>query len=89
MVGAETIPYFSEVARQKLQSIPTILIDYPVDTPSFRDPTVHIQTAVHGVESPGTIYRMDNVPMSLGSFRSTALPTDEFVLDRIRCECTN
>lgn len=87
LVGAETITFFSEAARQTLQSIPIVLLDYPGAAESFSSPTVQIQTAVHGIDVPGTIYRMDNVPMSLGSLRQTALPTDEFVLDQIRREC--
>ena len=87
MIGAETLPYFSEAARQQLQSIPTILLDHPGNPVPSPPPTIHIRTAVHGIEAPGTIYRMDNVPLSLQSFRTTTLPTDEFVLDRVRERC--
>lgn len=86
MVGAETVSFFSESARRHLQSIPTVLLDYPNTTcPVPVD--VRITTAVYGVHAPGTIYRMDNVPMSLKALQPSNLPTDEDVLDRIRNRC--
>ncbi|MEZ6126265.1 MAG: formylmethanofuran dehydrogenase subunit B [Planctomycetaceae bacterium] len=87
MIGAETIPYLGDAAGERLKSIPTILLDHPGAALHFPNPTIHIRTAVHGVEAPGTIYRMDNVPLTLRPFRSTTLPTDEFVLNEILVAC--
>lgn len=83
LLGAETVPFFSDRARQRLQSIPTIVIDYPNINPGFA-PTVSIATAVYGIHAPGTIYRMDNVPIPARQLWRSSLPTDEFVLDEIR-----
>ncbi|APZ90694.1 formylmethanofuran dehydrogenase subunit B [Fuerstiella marisgermanici] len=86
LVGAETVKFFSEPARQRLQEIPTVLIDYP-NTSVDLSPTVSITTAVYGIHVPGTIYRMDNVPMSTKSLWPSDLPTDEDVLLRIAAKC--
>jgi formylmethanofuran dehydrogenase subunit B len=86
LVGAETVQYFTDQAKQYLESIPTILVDYPnAECPVT--PDVQITTAVHGIHVPGTIYRMDNVPMNLRSMHETDLPTDQYVLNQIRDRC--
>jgi formylmethanofuran dehydrogenase subunit B len=87
LMGAETVQFFSPAARQTLNEIPLILIDYPQSvSPVSAD--VQITTAVHGVHASGTLYRMDNVPISLRQLRPTSLPTDEYVLGEIRLRCT-
>jgi formylmethanofuran dehydrogenase subunit B len=86
LMGAETVEFFSDRALDRLRSIPVIQLDYP-GAGSPVAPTVRITTAVHGIDAGGTIYRMDNVPMSLRKLRQTSLPTDEFVLDAIRQRC--
>lgn len=86
LMGAETVRFFSPEARQRLAEIPVVLIDYPHSSyPTQAD--VQITTAVHGVHTEGTLYRMDNVPMSLRALRSTTLPTDQYVLSEIRRRC--
>lgn len=86
LVGAETVEYFSDEAKTQLQSIPTVLIDYPNCQPCFQ-PNVSITTAVYGIHAPGTIYRMDNVPLSTRQLWKSDLPTDECVLNTIRELC--
>jgi len=86
LVGAETVRYLSDEAKARLQSIPTVLIDYPNCQPCFQ-PNVAITTAVYGIHAPGTIYRMDNVPLSTRQLWESDLPTDEFVLNAIRERC--
>lgn len=79
LIGAETIPYFSKCARQQLDRIPVILLDYP-GTTSTVQPHVQFTTAVYGLHAEGTAYRMDNVPIPLRSLVKTDLPTDEKIL---------
>ena len=79
LVGAETIPYFSQRARQQLDQIPVILLDYPGTKPTVQ-PEVQFTTAVYGLHAEGTAYRMDNVPIPLRSLLETDLPTDEKIL---------
>lgn len=86
LLGSETVRFFSESARRKLDQIPTILIDYPHADPGFV-PDVSITTAVYGMHAPGTIYRMDNVPLSAKALWPSELPTDEQVLQDIAARC--
>lgn len=86
LVGAETVPFFSAAACQHLRSIPTIVLDYPGTEPEFV-PNVRFTTSVYGLNVPGTIYRMDNVPVALKAPRPTDLPTDEEVLRELRERC--
>lgn len=79
LIGAETIPYFSQSARDYLRTIPTIVIDYP-DAPLEFTPTVRFTTAVYGLHAKGTAYRMDNVPLPLRAMQPSQYPTDEEVL---------
>lgn len=87
LVGSETTRYFSQAANQQLAQIPTVTLDYPGSPPDFV-PTVQITTSVYGLHAPGTLYRMDEVPIPLRSALKSTYPTDEWVLqclsDRIR-----
>ena len=86
LVGAESVEYFSQPALQHLRAIPTVLVDY-VNATCPIIPSVQIRTAVYGIHTPGTIYRMDNVPMRLQKLCDSDLPTDEHVLNKIRSHC--
>ncbi len=78
-VGAETVPYLSSRGSQHLRDIPSVVLDYP-GTPKNVAAAVSFTTAVYGIHAPGTAYRMDNVPLQLGSIQPSSLPTDERVL---------
>ena len=82
LLGAETVPFFSDAAKARLRGIPTIVIDYPGTTTEFM-PTVRVTTSVYGLHAPGTVYRMDNVPLTLNSLCHSDLPTDEDILAAI------
>jgi formylmethanofuran dehydrogenase subunit B len=84
LVGAETVPFFSAAAKEHLGSIPTIVLDYPGAAVDFV-PTVRFTTSVYGLNSAGTVYRMDNVPIRLKAPQPSAAPTDEDVLTQL-CE---
>jgi formylmethanofuran dehydrogenase subunit B len=83
LVGAEMVGILSPPARAYLESIPTIVIDY-AGSPAPFSPTVSFTTAAYGLHAPGTLYRMDNVPILAQQLLSSALPTDEAVLSAIR-----
>ena len=82
LIGSETVSYFSPLARQHLESIPTIVLDYPA-TVCPHLPTVKFTTAAYGLHAPGTIYRMDEVPIGLRPVLNSAYPTDESVLHQM------
>lgn len=81
-VGSEGVKRFSESAQAHLRTIPTITLDHACETPLI-PPTVRLTTAVPGVHHPGTVYRMDGVPVRLRAFLSTDYPTDAEVLAEI------
>jgi formylmethanofuran dehydrogenase subunit B len=81
-VGSEGAGRFSDAARSHLRRIPTIALDHATEEQCW-PATVRIMTAVYGVHRPGTVYRMDGVPVSLRPFLSTDYPTDADVLGQI------
>jgi formylmethanofuran dehydrogenase subunit B len=82
LVGSEGIKRFSETAVAHLHRIPTVALDYPSEEPIYQ-PTVRFTTAVYGVHRPGTVYRMDGVPIPLSEFLPTEYPTDAEILGKI------
>jgi formylmethanofuran dehydrogenase subunit B len=86
LVGAETVPSFSDAAKNHLRSIPTIVLDYPGASLDWV-PTVRFTTSVYGLNAGGTIYRMDNVPIELKALQPCDTPTDEEVLTQLRQHC--
>lgn len=86
LVGAETVPYFSTAACRHLESIPSVVLDY-AGAPQQFVPTVRFTTGVYGLNSTGTVYRMDNVPVSLRAPLENDTPTDEFVLEELSSRC--
>ena len=82
LVGSEGVRRFSDPAVAHLRRIPTIALDYPTEDSPI-PPTVRFTTAVYGVHRPGTVYRMDGVPIRLRAFLSSSYPSDREVLDKI------
>jgi formylmethanofuran dehydrogenase subunit B len=82
LVGGETVPYLTEPAREHLNKIPTIVLDYS-SAPRHFDATVQFATSVYGIHAKGVAYRMDNVPLELKQLVESPLPTDEDVLREI------
>ena len=70
-------------AIDHLSRIPTIVLD-PKVTHTSRLARVHITTAATGISAPGTVYRMDEVPLPLRPGLTAPYPTDEDVIRRIR-----
>lgn len=79
IIGTETVSSFPDAARRRLETIPTIVLDYPAAAAPFL-PTVKFTTAVYGLHAGGTVYRMDEVPIGLRTALKTDYPTDEAVL---------
>lgn len=83
LVGSESVELLSAAARDVLAAIPTVVLDYPhVATPWT--PAVRFTTAVYGVHAPGTIYRMDEIPIPLRTVLDSDFQTDEEVLNALR-----
>ncbi len=82
IIGSETLSQFSTRAREHLRRIPSVMLDYPATEGPF-EPTVRITTSPYGLCSPGTAYRMDDVPIPLRSVLPARFPTDAEVLKRV------
>ena len=83
ILGADPGATMPQPAIEHLRRIPTIVLD-PKMTHTSRLSRVHITTAVTGISAPGTVYRMDEVPLPLRPALRSPYPTDEEVLRRIR-----
>src|SRR5580692_10305575 len=83
VLGADPGATMPQPAIDHLARIPTIVLD-PKVTHTSRLARVHITTAATGISAPGTVYRMDEIPLPLRPALVSPYPTDEAVLRRIR-----
>jgi formylmethanofuran dehydrogenase subunit B len=83
VAGADPGATMPQPAIDHLMRVPTIVLD-PKVTHSSKLARIHITTAATGVSAPGTVYRMDEVPLPLRPALRSPYPTDEEVLRRIR-----
>ena len=82
VLGADPGATMPRPAIDHLARIPTIVLD-PKVTHTSKLARVHITTAATGVSAPGTVYRMDEVPLPLRPALKSPYPTDEEVVRRI------
>jgi formylmethanofuran dehydrogenase subunit B len=82
IVASDPMANFSQAAREHLASIPYIALD-PKDTPTTRAATVVFKVATYGINSPGTVYRMDDVPIPLRPAFESPHPSDYEVLSKL------
>jgi formylmethanofuran dehydrogenase subunit B len=82
ILGADPGATMPQPAIEHLARIPTIVLD-PKVTHTSRLARVHITTAATGISAPGTVYRMDEIPLPLRPALKSPYPTDEDVVRRI------
>jgi formylmethanofuran dehydrogenase subunit B len=82
ILGADPGATMPQPAIEHLKRIPTIVLD-PKVTHTSRISRVHITTAATGISAPGTVYRMDEIPLPLRPALKSPYPTDEDVIRRI------
>jgi len=82
ILGADPGATMPQPAIDHLARIPTIVLD-PKVTHTSRLARVHITTAATGISAPGTVYRMDEIPLPLRPALQSPYPTDEEVIRRI------
>jgi formylmethanofuran dehydrogenase subunit B len=82
ILGADPGATMPQPAIDHLAKVPTIVLD-PKVTHTSRLARVHITTAPTGISAPGTVYRMDEVPLPLRPILESPYPTDEDVIRRI------
>ena len=83
ILGADPGATMPQPGIDHLARIPTIVLD-PKVTHTSRLARVHITTAATGISAPGTVYRMDEIPLPLRPALKSPYPTDEDVVRRIR-----
>jgi formylmethanofuran dehydrogenase subunit B len=82
VLGADPGATMPKPAIEHLMRTPTIVLD-PKVTHTSRISRVHITTAATGISAPGTVYRMDEIPLPLRPALKSPYPTDEEVIRRI------
>jgi formylmethanofuran dehydrogenase subunit B len=82
ILGADPGATMPQPAIDHLASIPTIVLD-PKVTHTSHLARVHFTTATTGISAPGTVYRMDEIPLPLRPILDSPYPTDEEIMRRI------
>ena len=85
IIASDPMANFSQPARNHLGSIPYIALD-PKETPTTRSAAVSFTVATYGINVPGTVYRMDDVPIPLRPAFDSPLPSDLEILKGIEVE---
>ncbi len=88
IIASDPMSNFSQPAREHLARIPSIVLD-PKETPTARAATVAFCTATYGINTAGTVYRMDDVPIPLRPAFDSPYPSDLDVLTRIERRIRN
>lgn len=82
IIASDPMANFSQPAREHLRSIPYIALD-PKETPTTRHAAVAFCVATYGINVPGTVYRMDDIPIPLRPAFDSPHPSDLEVLQGI------
>lgn len=82
VAGADPGATMPQPAIDHLARVPTIVLD-PKVTHTSKLAKVHFTTAPTGVSAPGTVYRMDEIPLPLRPALESPYQTDEQILRRI------
>lgn len=82
IIASDPMANFSQPAREHLGSIPYVAFD-PKETPTTRSATVAFTVATYGINVPGTVYRMDDVPIPLRPAFESPHPSDFEILKGI------
>jgi formylmethanofuran dehydrogenase subunit B len=83
IIAADPAANFPQAAIEHLKRIPVIVLD-PKTTHTSKLARVAFTTATYGISVPGTVYRMDDVAISLRAALPSPYPSDEEVLTRIK-----
>lgn len=82
IVGNDPMPGFTPAALDHLRSLPSIVLS-AADGPATASATVSLATSTLGIETGGTVYRMDEVPLALRPILPPRYPSDEQVLTKL------
>ncbi len=79
ILGGEMNEDFSAEAQEHLSRIPVIVLETYNEHPP-PDAAVFFRTAIFGINTTGTVYRMDGVPLPLRTVLPSPYPSDEEIL---------
>lgn len=79
IIASDPASNFPRRAAERLGQIPTIVLD-PKPTITAQRAKVAFTTATYGINTPGTVYRMDDVPIALRPAFPSPYPSDQDVL---------
>jgi formylmethanofuran dehydrogenase subunit B len=82
VVGADPLDYLTPATAAILTRLPTVVLAPRLNT-TAKAATVFFPTATHGVSAPGTMFRMDRIPVRARQVVESLLPTDADVLERL------
>ncbi len=82
IIASDPYSNFSQPARDHLKSIPSVVLD-PKLSETARIATVAFTTATYGINTPGTVYRMDDVPIPLRPAFDSPFKSDYEILKAI------
>ncbi|MBL9125387.1 MAG: formylmethanofuran dehydrogenase subunit B [Planctomycetaceae bacterium] len=75
IISSDPAPFFGPAALAHLAAIPTVVIDARA-TAARQQATVGLATAYSGLQSGGTVYRMDEIPLTLRPALPAARPSE-------------
>ena len=79
IIASDPMANFSQPAREHLKTIPYVALD-PKETPTTKHAAVAFTVATYGINVPGTVYRMDDVPIPLRPAFDSPFPSDLMIL---------
>jgi formylmethanofuran dehydrogenase subunit B len=82
VVGADPVEYLPPRLATMLERVPTVVLA-PRLNRSAEQATVFFPTAVYGISAPGTMFRVDRIPVRTRQVLESPLPTDAAVLRQI------
>ena len=88
LIATDPASNFPKKAIEQLRQIPVISLDTK-QTETSRLARVAFSVATYGINTGGTVYRMDDVPITLRPAFESPFPTDEEVLTAIRDKIRN
>ncbi len=83
IIASDPASNFSKKAIEHLKKIPVITLDAK-ETHTTKISKVRFAVATYGINTGGTVYRMDDVPISLRPAFDSPFPSDQEVLEGIR-----
>lgn len=83
IIASDPAANFPHAAIEHMRKIPVIVLD-PKPTHTSQLARVAFTTATYGINTAGTVYRMDDVPITLRPAFESPYPTDQEVLTAIK-----